>query len=129
MSSLPNTLLRWYSTVRGLMNSCAKISGLERPSLASNVLNQRRLADPLLAAHHKHRALPGPDTLQFAVQHLALVTSPSQHLAPPDAGRWTWANSGRSPHHLSVWSLPSPPSRVDRGNSRMTRDPTPGSHG
>ena len=27
MSSLPNTLRRWYSTVRGLMNSCAPISG------------------------------------------------------------------------------------------------------
>ena len=28
MSSLVNTFLRWYSTVRGLMNSLAPISGL-----------------------------------------------------------------------------------------------------
>jgi len=27
MSSLPKTLRKWYSTVRGLMNSCAPISG------------------------------------------------------------------------------------------------------
>ena len=44
-----------------------------------DVLQQRRLADPRLAAHHQHRALPRPDALQLAVQHLALVTSASQH--------------------------------------------------
>ena len=32
MSSLVNTLRRWYSTVRGLMNSWAPISGFDRPS-------------------------------------------------------------------------------------------------
>src|SRR5229473_1892209 len=35
MSSLAKTLCRWYCTVRGLMNSCPPISGLERPSRAS----------------------------------------------------------------------------------------------
>jgi hypothetical protein len=34
MSSLVKTLRRWYLTVRGLMNSSAPISGLERPSRA-----------------------------------------------------------------------------------------------
>ena len=38
MSSFGNTLCRWYSTVRGLMNSCAPISGLERPSRASRAI-------------------------------------------------------------------------------------------
>ncbi len=38
MSSLPKTLWRWYSTVRGLMNSRAPISGLERPSRASRAI-------------------------------------------------------------------------------------------
>ena len=35
MSSFLKTLRRWYCTVRELMNSCAPISGLERPSRAS----------------------------------------------------------------------------------------------
>jgi hypothetical protein len=35
MSSLPKTLWRWYSTVRGLMNSWLPISGLDRPPPAS----------------------------------------------------------------------------------------------
>ena len=34
MSSFSNTLRRWYSTVRGLMNSWAPISGLVCPSPA-----------------------------------------------------------------------------------------------
>ena len=38
MSSLVNTLRRWYSTVRGLMNSRAPISGFERPSRASRAI-------------------------------------------------------------------------------------------
>ena len=36
ISSFVNTLCRWYSTVRGLMNSCAPISGFEWPSRASS---------------------------------------------------------------------------------------------
>ena len=35
MASLVKTLCRWYSTVLGLMNSRAAISGLDRPSPAS----------------------------------------------------------------------------------------------
>ena len=35
MPSLVKTLLRWYLTVRALMNSRAPISWLDRPSLAS----------------------------------------------------------------------------------------------
>ena len=35
MSNFRKTLCRWYWTVRGLMNSLAPISGLEKPSLAS----------------------------------------------------------------------------------------------
>ena len=46
-----------------------------------DVLQQRRLANSRLAAHHEHRALPCPDALQLAVQHVALVMSASQHLA------------------------------------------------
>ncbi len=42
-----------------------------------DVLQQRRLADPRLAAQHLHRALPRPDALQLAVQCLALDASPS----------------------------------------------------
>ena len=38
MSSFVNTLRRWYSTVRGLMNSCAPISGFECPSRASRAI-------------------------------------------------------------------------------------------
>jgi hypothetical protein len=34
MSSVLKTLRRWYWTVRGLMNSRAPISGLDRPSRA-----------------------------------------------------------------------------------------------
>ena len=36
--SFVNTLRRWYSTVRGLMNSCAPISGFVRPSRASRAI-------------------------------------------------------------------------------------------
>ena len=46
-----------------------------------DVLQQRRLADPRLAAQDQHRALPRPDALQQAVQRLALVASASQHAA------------------------------------------------
>ncbi len=35
MSSFAKTLPKWYCTVRGLMKSCAPISGFERPSRAS----------------------------------------------------------------------------------------------
>src|SRR6266852_9647782 len=38
MASLVKTLCRWYSTVRGLMNSWAAISGLDRPSPASQAI-------------------------------------------------------------------------------------------
>ena len=38
MSSLVNTLCRWYSTVRGLMNSWAPISGFVRPSRAMRAI-------------------------------------------------------------------------------------------
>ena len=38
MASLVKTLCRWYSTVRGLMNSWAAMSGLDRPSLASRAI-------------------------------------------------------------------------------------------
>ena len=38
MSSLVNTLRRWYSTVRGLMNSLAPISGFVCLSLASRAI-------------------------------------------------------------------------------------------
>ena len=38
MPSLVKTLRRWYSTVRGLMNSRAPISGLDRPSRASRAI-------------------------------------------------------------------------------------------
>src|SRR5258707_7128448 len=38
MASLAKTLLRWYSTVRVLMNSRAPISGLDRPSRASRAI-------------------------------------------------------------------------------------------
>src|SRR5205085_10046536 len=38
ISSFRKTLCRWYCTVRGLMNSCAPISGLERPSWASRAI-------------------------------------------------------------------------------------------
>ena len=38
MSSFWKTLRRWYCTVRGLMNSCAPISGLERPSRARRAI-------------------------------------------------------------------------------------------
>ena len=38
MSSFVKTLRRWYSTVRGLMNSCAPISGLVWPSAASRAI-------------------------------------------------------------------------------------------
>ena len=38
MSSFVNTLRRWYSTVRGLMNSCAPISGFVWPSAASRAI-------------------------------------------------------------------------------------------
>ena len=38
MSSLANTLCRWYWTVRGLMNSRAPISGFESPSRASRAI-------------------------------------------------------------------------------------------
>ena len=38
MPSLANTLCRWYSTVRGLMNSWAPISGFESPSRASRAI-------------------------------------------------------------------------------------------
>ena len=38
ISSFWMTLRRWYCTVRGLMNSCEPISGLERPSLASRAI-------------------------------------------------------------------------------------------
>ena len=53
-----------------------------------DVLQQRGLADPRLAAQDQHRALPGPDALQLTVQHLALVASTSQHaaLSLSDAG-------------------------------------------
>ena len=36
ISSFRKTLCRWYCTVRGLMNSCAPISGFERPSLGES---------------------------------------------------------------------------------------------
>ena len=42
-----------------------------------DVLQQRRLADPRLAAQDLHRALPRTDALQLAVQCLALDASPS----------------------------------------------------
>jgi hypothetical protein len=38
ISSFVNTLCKWYSTVRGLMNSCAPISGFELPSRASSAI-------------------------------------------------------------------------------------------
>jgi EmrB/QacA subfamily drug resistance transporter len=38
ISSLMNTLLRWYLTVRGLMNNRVPISGLESPSRASSAI-------------------------------------------------------------------------------------------
>ena len=38
MPSLVNTLRRWYSTVRGLMNSWAPISGFVSPSPASRAI-------------------------------------------------------------------------------------------
>ena len=38
MSSFRKTLCKWYWTVRGLMNSLAPISGLEKPSLASRAI-------------------------------------------------------------------------------------------
>ena len=38
MPSLVNTLLKWYLTVRGLMNNRVPISGLERPSRASRAI-------------------------------------------------------------------------------------------
>jgi hypothetical protein len=44
-----------------------------------DVLQQRRLADPRLAAQDLHRALPRADALQLTVQHFALVASTSQH--------------------------------------------------
>src|SRR5829696_5080180 len=39
ISSLGNTLCRWYSTVRGLMNSWAPISELVSPSRASRAIS------------------------------------------------------------------------------------------
>ena len=47
--------------------------------LLGDVLQQRRLADPGLAAQDQHRALPRADALQQAVQHLALVAAALQH--------------------------------------------------
>jgi uncharacterized protein YbjT (DUF2867 family) len=44
-----------------------------------DVVQQRRLADPRLAAQDLHRALPRADALQLAVQHLALVAAASKH--------------------------------------------------
>ena len=48
MSSLPKTLWRWYSTVRGLMNSRAPISGFDRPSRASRAIWASWAVSPLL---------------------------------------------------------------------------------
>ena len=55
MSSLVKTLRRWYSTVRGLMNSRAPISGFDSPSRASRAIwaswavSSSRVSDGALA--------------------------------------------------------------------------------
>jgi hypothetical protein len=43
MPSLVNTLRRWYSTVRGLRNSSAPISGFVCPSTARRAISAARL--------------------------------------------------------------------------------------
>jgi hypothetical protein len=62
--------------------------------LLGDVRQQRRLADPGLAAQDLHRALPRADALQVAVQHLALVAAALQHgalsLSAPACGA-DWA--------------------------------------
>ena len=45
-----------------------------------DILEQRRLADPGLAAEHEHRALPAPYTLELAIQQLAFPAATMQHL-------------------------------------------------
>ena len=46
-------------------------------------LQQRRLADPRLAAHHQHPALPTAHRLEQPLQRLALVAPVVQHLRRP----------------------------------------------
>src|SRR5580704_221834 len=88
-----------------------------------DVLQQRRLADSCLAAHHEHRALPCPDALQLAVQHVALVMSASQHLAhQARADRPAPAREGLSPPVHVELTCGTPARRL--GNQTPTRDPT-----
>src|SRR3954463_15827851 len=65
-------------------------------SLLGDVVQQRRLADPRLAAHDQHRALPGADALQLAVQRLSLVAASLKHGAlslSTTVSRPDWATS------------------------------------
>src|SRR4051812_30392630 len=57
MSSLPKTLWRWYSPVRGLMNSRAPISGFDRPSRASRAIWVSWAVSPLLVSTVTLRAV------------------------------------------------------------------------
>ena len=51
-----------------------------------DVLQQRRLADPGLAAQDQHRALSRPRLLQLKVQRLALAAPPTQPRLGLNAG-------------------------------------------
>ena len=57
MSSLGNTLCRWYSTVRGLMNSRAPISELVSPSRASRAISASCGVSRLMGTAARRRAV------------------------------------------------------------------------
>src|SRR5690242_10614344 len=68
MPSLPKTLPRWYSTVRGLRNSRVPISGLDRPARAMRTIWASRVVSRRLVVTVRLRAVSPVAARPFAVE-------------------------------------------------------------